>query len=342
MRIFCLLALAGLGLLPIACHDDGSCRTSADCGRAQRCVAGECVLVCNNDRECFTGQICQRGLCVDRDAAEPAPSCWISGPTLDLGATATGFHLATHLMIQNLPLDARSSLEGHLHFDCTGTGFSVAGEVSGSQPFALAAGESSTIPVGFTAPETRGPQSCDVAVSDNVPAQEHHRYRLNSGIDEDRPVPGWDYAIAYTRPNAEGESYNFREHYAGSIDLTPELPLAPEQVYWTCRHWDHSYDIPVPDGRYLVRLHFFDNQCDRSMTYLIEDHPVLEDFTPCTSDQTTRPALVREFEVSVTDGDGLQIDAVRDQGNDAFEAGIEVYSTAVPCSSVTLRAEVLP
>jgi hypothetical protein len=83
----------------------------------------------------------------------------------------------------------------------------------------------------------------------------------------------------------------------------------------------------VPDRSYTVRLHFFDTrESNRQMVYTIEGKQVLDDFSVETEAGGLGKALVRAFEVLVSDGDGLQIVADAGDGVDVFESGIELIA----------------
>jgi len=86
----------------------------------------------------------------------------------------------------------------------------------------------------------------------------------------------------------------------------------------------------VPDGTYLVRIHFADGASGgRAMDYTIEDEKVLDDFSIADAAGGAGKAIVKQFTVTVDDGNGLQISARQDGGNDAFDAGIEIIGMQV-------------
>jgi len=109
----------------------------------------------------------------------------------------------------------------------------------------------------------------------------------------------------------------------GTVDVTGEENAAPHDVYKSVRHSSpHSYSISAPDGTYLLRLHFADAYTDRSMDYFAEGEQILSDFDIASEAGGINRALVKDFRVEVTGGDGLQIEALSD--GDVFEAGIEL------------------
>jgi len=161
--------------------------------------------------------------------------------------------------------------------------------------------------------------------------------KINSG-DQSPAVAGWDDEDPF---RTGGNQYDFSD----AVDLNNQPNPAPEDVYLTCVHMDHSYSFPVADGSYVVRLHFFDNvgSSGRAMDYTIEGLKVLDDFSIIDAAGGGGKAWIEEFIIDVQDGDGLQITAEKDTGNDAFETGIEIISrgddTQDPTISITAPTE---
>jgi len=143
--------------------------------------------------------------------------------------------------------------------------------------------------------------------------------RVNCGPNQFE-VPGWERDDPWV---SGGADFTF----GSSPDVTGVAGAAPPEVYRTCRHQNHSYNFSsVPNGNYTVRLHFYDEHGQgRRMDYTIEGVKVLDGFS-------TRPRelAIREFAVTVSDGNGLQIVAEQDDGNDVFECGIEIFSAEAP------------
>jgi hypothetical protein len=134
--------------------------------------------------------------------------------------------------------------------------------------------------------------------------------RINSGPGS---VPGWENGSKYI---SGGQSYRF----GGAPEVAGVEHAAPGGVYRTCQHYDHDINVNVPNGRYTVRLHFYDEHGkNRHMSYTIEGRKVLSDYC-----MPFKKATVRSFDVEVTDGNGMQILARKDHGSDAFECGIEI------------------
>ena len=131
-------------------------------------------------------------------------------------------------------------------------------------------------------------------------------------------VAGWEQDDAYVSGGSDWTNPD-------TVDTAGVANAAPAQVYKSVRHGDHSYSFgSVPNGTYTVRLHFADAYSNRSMDYVIEGVQVLDNFDISSEAGGTNKALVKEFSVPVTDGDGLQILCTGDSGSDVFEAGIEI------------------
>lgn len=114
--------------------------------------------------------------------------------------------------------------------------------------------------------------------------------------------------------------------FGGSWD-TNATNAAPESIYQTVRHGDHTLSFDgLADGSYLIRLHFGDDEAaaSRKMAYEAEGKGLVADFAPGVEAGKGFKAVVREFVVTVDDGNGLQINAQQGSGNDVFEAGIEI------------------
>ena len=115
--------------------------------------------------------------------------------------------------------------------------------------------------------------------------------------------------------------------FANPVDTSGVTNAAPAEVYRSVRNiTPHHYFLPVPDGKYRLRLHFADGfDVQRSMSYWVEGVRVLSDFDVVTSAGGVNRAYVKELEVTVSDGDGLQISATASTHmGDVFEAGLEL------------------
>jgi len=148
--------------------------------------------------------------------------------------------------------------------------------------------------------------------------------RVNCGSNGYTPA-GWRDDDAFV---TGGSDYDFD----GAWD-TSAANAAPESVYQTVRHLDHTLSFPdIPDGDYTVRFHFGDDapSDSRYMDYFIEGQQVTDDLAPGVEAGDGFVALVMDFEVTVADGNGLQIVAVADNDSDVFEGGIEILESSGP------------
>ncbi len=140
--------------------------------------------------------------------------------------------------------------------------------------------------------------------------------RINCGSN-DHDVDGWLRDDPFV---TGGEDYVNPD----TVDTSGVQNAAPPEVYKSVRHLSpHSYSFQIPDGRYLLRLHFADKYTDRHMNYFVEGEQILDDFDVSSQAGSTNRALVKEFDITVSDGDGMQIEASSD--GDVFEAGIEIF-----------------
>jgi hypothetical protein len=156
------------------------------------------------------------------------------------------------------------------------------------------------------------------------PAAIHLKYNAG-GLD----VEDW-VSAANLIEGGKGYTFSF------DPDTTKATDPAPAEIYKTVQHFDHSYNIDVPDGQYVVRLHFVMNSGGRRMNYAIEGEMVLSDYGVIEEAGGTEIAWVRDFPVTVSDGNGLQIEATGIDGSDVFEAGVEVIATG-PSAAGTPR-----
>ena len=127
---------------------------------------------------------------------------------------------------------------------------------------------------------------------------------------------------------------------SASIDTTTNsiaAPIPPLAVLNAVRHQNHSFDIStVPDGNYIVRIIWTDAYVSlRAMDYEIEGVLVLEDWNITDEAGGTDIAVEREFLVTVSDGNGMQIDTYQGSGNDVFESAIEIVSSGATAPTIT-------
>ncbi|GAG20943.1 unnamed protein product, partial [marine sediment metagenome] len=140
-------------------------------------------------------------------------------------------------------------------------------------------------------------------------------------------VAGWDRDDPYVTgggdwTNPDSGSFTEADVIGGVANAAP-LDIY-KSVYHSSTTGQHSYSIPAPDGQYIVRIHFIDKWENRKMDYFIEGVQVLDNFDISSEAGGSNRALVKDFSVPVTDGNGIQILCDKGDGNDVFEAGIEV------------------
>ena len=142
--------------------------------------------------------------------------------------------------------------------------------------------------------------------------------KINCG-DNGHDVAGWERDDAYVQ---DGEDYVF----ATGFDVTGVTNAAPAEVYRSVRHLSpHSYSFAVPDGSYTLRLHLGDSHGgDRAMDYTVEGTLRITGLDVDDEAGSLTTPLVVDLDVTVADGDGLQILCEEGAGTDVFEGGIEV------------------
>lgn len=144
--------------------------------------------------------------------------------------------------------------------------------------------------------------------------------RINCGSN-DHDVDGWDRDDLFVSGGSDWVNPD-------EVDTSGVANAAPAEVYKSVRHTSpHAYELPLPNGDYLLRLHFADAYEDRSMDYYVEGIQILDDFDIASEAGGINRALVRDFDVTVSDGNGMRIEALSE--GDVFEAGIEVYAAVV-------------
>ncbi len=146
--------------------------------------------------------------------------------------------------------------------------------------------------------------------------------RLNCGGPS---IGAWSSDAPYARG---GKLHRFSRKSA-----TEKIAFAaPDEVYRTVRRDIHSYHFPkLPNGNYRVRIHFTDEyKHNRRMAYRAENQWFLVDFNVVEAAGGTNKAIVRDLDVTVRDGNGLQILCEKGEGNDVFEAALEIYNLDHP------------
>ncbi|MBD3241078.1 MAG: hypothetical protein GF331_10875 [Chitinivibrionales bacterium] len=201
-----------------------------------------------------------------------------------------------------------------------------AGSIDASGMFSAAASEG-------TGSVTANASGLSASTGVTVVTQAPVAIRINCGGPA---VDGWESDQAYVVAGHTGASYPF----GGTHDVSGVTDPAPAAVYQTVRHQDHRYSFAdVPNGTYTVRIHFTDaHEGNRAMDYSIEGQQVLSGFNVTDAAGGTYTAVVREFPVQVSDGNGLQIVCESGDGNDVFEAGIEVLSGGDASAVISIAA----
>ncbi len=201
-------------------------------------------------------------------------------------------------------------------------------------------GETSpTLDLGFIESAERGVYTCEAVNAEGRVVSEPVDYsmsathvvvhRINCGMDRYNSAE-WEADNAYVSGGAEwGNPDSLLISIAGVANA------APVDIYKTVRRQSpHSYDIDCPDGNFLVRLHFIDKYSGRTMDYFAEGVQLLDDFDINDITGAANTPLVMDFPLSVSDGNGLQIECVGDDGSDVFEAGIEIIRAQPAVMSV--------
>ncbi len=169
-----------------------------------------------------------------------------------------------------------------------------------------------------------------ITVSDQPPM--HMKVNCGGGS---QVVDGWEDDGAFA---VGGAAFTF----GGTTNVSGVAGAAPQDVYKTVRHQNHSYVFrDLADGAYTVRMHFVDGiSSNRAMDYTIEGRKVIDDLDVEHEAGGLYKPLVKEFPVTVLDGNGLEIVCEKDSGNDVFEAGIEIIggsSTGQPLEAGEIR-----
>ncbi|MBD3239377.1 MAG: hypothetical protein GF331_02240 [Chitinivibrionales bacterium] len=160
--------------------------------------------------------------------------------------------------------------------------------------------------------------------------------KVNAG-DNSPAVDGWESDASYLVPGQAGATWEWNT----ATSVSGVSDAAPADVYRTARRADHAYSFAdVPNGTYTVRIHFTDGYTSgRRMDYSIEGVKVIDGLNVVDETGANYTALVKSFEVTVSDGNGMQIVAAKDDGNDVFESGIEILSTgSAPRDPITILA----
>ncbi len=158
-----------------------------------------------------------------------------------------------------------------------------------------------------------------------VSAQLHLRINVGGGDVRDSEGRVWHSDKGFAR---HGQPFVFPEEKSTEGVEGP----APAEVYRTVRHQDHSFGFPqVPNGSYLIRLHLLDGFPSRSrrMDFHAEGELRLGSVNPFeAAGDKVNQVIVREFPVTITEGQGLRMACLKGPGDDVFEAAIEIIEVA--------------
>lgn len=153
--------------------------------------------------------------------------------------------------------------------------------------------------------------------------------RIDAGSPAGQAAPGWvgdgTYALGGSTASA-----------APAFDLSALAAIAdraPLPVYQNWRKDFTGYRFPdLPNARYKVRMHLVSPQPGSagSLTVKLEGTKVLDAYTlPASSDASLRAADMREAAVTVSDGNGLSLDAAGTGAAPAL-AGLEIFDIGSP------------
>lgn len=98
------------------------------------------------------------------------------------------------------------------------------------------------------------------------------------------------------------------------------------ELYASYRQGTFSYNLPLPDGRWMVTLHLFEPEEDaakaaaRRMDVRANGQAVLTDFNPAAAAGSSLVATVRSFTVTANGGSGVQLDFAGGEGGAVVSA----------------------
>lgn len=233
--------------------------------------------------------------------------------TIEVTPAVTTLNLGETLVLTAAPKDQMGSpIAATISWTVDGVG-SVSPTSGAQTTYTAPAAEAGVVTVTASSGSVSGTASIRVIDPNAL------RIQVNCGGPT---IEDWEADTPYLVSGRTGEPHDFG--VASSTDSITDP--APVDVYRTVRHWNHAYLFgDVPDGSYVVRIHFTDNHVqNRQMVYVVEGDTVLKDFNVVDNAGAVRTAIAREFCVSVEDGNGMSIEAYSGSGNDVFEAAIEI------------------
>ena len=150
--------------------------------------------------------------------------------------------------------------------------------------------------------------------------------RVDAGAEPGKAAPGWVEDGPFIQAGTPGKT-------AEAYRLMGVADPAPEAVYKSWQQGFKGYRFDkLPNARYRLRLHFVAPQGDIAgrLTLLVEGVKLLQDYRlSAVADSSGRAAEVREISVTVSDGNGLQMEAVG-TGLPPALAGLEIQDIGLP------------
>ena len=139
-----------------------------------------------------------------------------------------------------------------------------------------------------------------------------------------------------TRINAGGPTVSFEnvtwisdKFFSSGGVYTTTISDGINPIYKDVRHGQFSYDIPIPNGKYKVVLHFaevFANYTNRTFNVTLNDSPILTNFNVYVEagNQVNVP-IVKSFDVTVDNLSGINLKFIPVTKSAILDA-IEIYS----------------
>jgi parallel beta-helix repeat protein len=175
------------------------------------------------------------------------------------------------------------------------------------------------------------------------------KYKLGQGTTLDWRSSGLTqerYAVLINVGGAQEDNWleddYWTTHYSTSsfvdpVDMTGVTNPAPETVYQTYRYAPYnpgnfiSYSLPVPDGTYMIRLHFTDpyysSPGNRIFDVLLQGAVVQDDFDVAAASGTNYRATTLEFPVTAAGGTGIDLTLLNETYQGAILSAIELRTT---------------
>ncbi|RZL38827.1 MAG: hypothetical protein EOP35_04955, partial [Rubrivivax sp.] len=160
------------------------------------------------------------------------------------------------------------------------------------------------------------------------------------------PVAGGDLGN-WQRNAYQTQSYSY-SGFTEAVDLSGVTNAAPASVYQSNQYANGtvgqglSYALPVADGSYVVRLHFAESYVytqpgNRPFDIKLNGTTVQSNFDVRATAGANFKAVVREFTVTASGGNGINLDLItKNSGWGALISGIEVQRV-VPAGDANTR-----